>query len=218
MSERKIEIDFKLLRDHCITIRRDYNTYTTLFNEENRDILDKAASFFTDVAEIMHRDWILQACKIIVDPASITHKKEELENITLDLVNKQLKNEGLYNEEIASLSAKIKLYGDKIKPARDKRLAHYDRDHQINGITLGATTETELHDFLLNIQEYCDEVGIAIGVGPLDFSCSACQGDILDLLMFIKKSVIQGHYTQPTKSPTHSLATKKPAFTLFIPA
>ena len=80
----------------------------------------------------------------------------------------------------------MKLYGEKIKPARHKRLAHYDRDHQINGITLGETTDSELHEFLLNIQRYCDEAGIAIGVGPLEFSGSGCQGDVLDFLKFLR--------------------------------
>ena len=79
----------------------------------------------------------------------------------------------------------MKLYGEKIKPARHKRLAHYDRDHQINGITLGETTDSELIEFLLNIQRYCDEAGIAIGVGPLEFSGSGCQGDVLDFLKFL---------------------------------
>jgi hypothetical protein len=181
----KLEKDFLLLRGHCIVIRRDYNTYTRLFNEENRDLLSKvAATFFTEVAEIMQRDWLLQVCKIM-DPASTKYKDQIFENITLSLIDEQLVSNGLSNRSIDDLSAKLKSYGEKIKPARRKRLAHYDRDQQINGITLGETTDAELREFLLNIQRYCDEAGIAIGIGPLEFSGSGCQGDVLDFLKFL---------------------------------
>jgi hypothetical protein len=182
----KLEEDFLLLRDHCIVLRRDYNTYTSLFNEENRDLLSHiAATFFTDLAEIMHRDWVLQACKIM-DPASTKRNNEIFKNITLKLINEQLKSEGLYNQKIENASARIKSYGDKIISARNKRLAHYDRDHQINNTILGETTAAELHQFLSDIQEYCNEVGIMIGLCPLDFNCSGCRGDVFDFLKFLR--------------------------------
>lgn len=154
MSMEKLKEDFSLLREHCIAIRRDYNTYTRLFNEENRDLLSKvAARFFTDMAEIMQRDWMLQVCKIM-DPASTKYKGQIFENITLSLIDEQLVSNGLSNQSIVDLSAKLNSYGEKIKPARHKRLAHYDRDHQINDITLGETTDEELHEFLFNIQRH----------------------------------------------------------------
>ena len=79
----------------------------------------------------------------------------------------------------------IKNHGEKIKPARHKRLAHYDREHQVKGIALGQTTNEELLNFMQDIQHYCDLVGEAIGIGPLDFSCSSCKGDVLDLLKYL---------------------------------
>ncbi len=39
------------------------------------------------------------------------------------------------------------------------------------------TSEEELLSFLQNIQEYCDAVGNAIGIGPLAFSGSGGKGD-----------------------------------------
>lgn len=191
MSNMKLKQDFKLLRAHCIELMRNYNTYTDLFNEDNRTILsDVAATFFTDIAEIMHRDWILQACKLM-DPAITKVRGVEKENITLFLIDKQLDDCGLLNQSIKDISKNIKDYGAKIKPARHKRLAHYDREHQINNITLGETTESELHDFLNNMQSYCDEVGNIAGLGPLDFSSSSCKGDALDLLKYLRDCKIK---------------------------
>lgn len=186
MINPKLTGDFELLREHCILLRQNYNTYTALFNEESCALLDKVApTFFSDIAEIMHRDWILQACKLM-DPAITKIKKKSLENITIKLINEQLQSDNLFSQSIDILSKKIFEYGEKIKPARHKRLTHYDREHQVKNITLGETTEEELSSFLCNIQKYCDEVGIAIGVGPLGFSGSGCKGDVLDFLKYLR--------------------------------
>ena len=167
MNMPKLIEDFKLLRDHCILLRQNYNTYMELFNRDNEALLSEvAATFFSDIAEIMHRDWIIQASKLM-DAASTKRKGVVLENITIKLIDDQLEVCGVSNNEIRSLSKKILDYGNKITPARNKRIAHYDREHQISDIMLGATTESELFDFLNHIQEYCNEVGVGIGVGPI---------------------------------------------------
>ncbi|MBW2035147.1 MAG: hypothetical protein JRI94_16490 [Deltaproteobacteria bacterium] len=186
MGKTKLQNDFVMLRDHCIIIRRDYNTYNDLFFSGSDDLLIKAAStFFNDIAEIMQRDWILQVCKL-VDPAVTKRKGTVLENISIDLINSQLENEGLMCQEISCISDALIEYGKKIVPARNKRLAHLDRDHQISRNVLGATTEEELEVFLENIQKYCDAVGRAIGLGPLDFTDSSCPGDVHDLLRVLR--------------------------------
>jgi hypothetical protein len=92
----KIIEDFELLRNHCIELIQNYNTYTALFNEDHREILTKVAStFFSDIAEIMQRDWILQACKLM-DPAMTKKRDKILENITIELINNQLKVRGVF--------------------------------------------------------------------------------------------------------------------------
>ena len=185
MTNPKLIQDFKHLRDHCIKLVHAYYTYTSLFNEENHDLLNVVApAFFSDISEIMQRDWILQACKLM-DPA-ITVRK--LENLSIKLVNNQLEVEGLLSPSIISLADVLLKYGEKIKPARDKRIVHFDREYQVNGLLLGATTERELDQFLQNLQKYCDEIGIAIGVGALGFGCGCCEGDVIDLLKVLRES------------------------------
>lgn len=182
----KLQNDFEMLRNYCIIIRRDFNTYYALFFSGSDDLLIKTAStFFNDIAEIMHRDWILQVCKLM-DPAVTKRKGRVLENISIKLINSELENEGLMSQEISTISDSLFTYGKKIIPARHKRLAHFDREHQICGAVLGATTEKELEAFLENIQKYCDAVGRAIGLGPLDFSSSSCAGDVQNLLKVLR--------------------------------
>lgn len=186
ITEKLIE-DFKVLRDHCIIIRRDYNTYNDLFFSGNDDVLIKAASiFFNDIADILARDWKLQVCKLM-DRAETTYKKEVFENITIELINSQLECCGLLSKDICDISDRILKYGKEVKPARDKRLAHFDREHQVKGVLLGETTEEELNGFLNDIQSYCDLVGNTIGLGLLDFSASGFSGDALDLLKVLRK-------------------------------
>lgn len=183
MEMTKLQQDFSILRDHCVELRQSYNTYTNLFNKDNESLLTKVApTFFSDIAVIMQRDWILQVCKIM-DKAEMRGK----ENITIDLINKQLSSQSLSSSEIDNISEELTKYGSKLKPARNKRLAHFDRESQLNGVVLGETTETELNDFLVNIQAYCDSVGDSIGAGPLDFIGSGCAGDVLDLLRYLRE-------------------------------
>jgi len=191
MASQKLIDDFCMFREHCIIIRRDYNTYNHLFFSGVDELLNKTAPvFFNDIAEIMQRDWLLQVCKIM-DPPTKKIKKTIYETISIKLLNAQLSTENLLTGQIKKLirelSSKILAYGDLIKPARNKRIAHFDRDSAVSGIVLGYHDEKSLSDFLANLQQYCDEVGRVIGVGPLDFSASGCKGDVLDLIRVLRK-------------------------------
>ena len=186
MGIEKLREDFTLLREQCILIRRNYNTYNELFFSDSDKLLEKSAStFFNDIAKIMHRDWVLQACKLM-DPASTKRKGKKLENITIALINSQLEEEKLMDQEITCLSCYLLDYGKKIKPVRDKRIVHTDRFHKINSTVLGETTVDDLKGFLSNIQKYCDAVGRIVGIGPLSFSVSSCPGDVQDLLQVLR--------------------------------
>ena len=186
MGKTKLQNDFIMIRDHCIIIRRNFNTYNALFFSGSDDLLIKTAStFFNDIAEIMQRDWILQVCKLM-DPAVANRKGKVFENISIKLINSQLENEGLMSQEISFTSDSLLDYGKKIIPARHKRLAHFDREQHICGAVLGATTQGELEAFLENIQNYCDAVGRVLGLGPLDFSSSSCPGDVHELLRILR--------------------------------
>jgi len=128
---------------------------------------------------------LLQVCKIM-DPGTSKIKGKQRENISINLINKQLKKHGLFTKEIEGISEQILSYGKLLKPARNTIIAHNDRETRINKELLGQTSEDELNHFLKNIQNYCDSVGRAIGVGPLDFTCTSGAGDVFDLLSVLK--------------------------------
>lgn len=185
---KKLIDDFEELRECLINVRRDYNTYNALYCDENRSLLTAIApTFFTDVAEILQRDWILQVVKLM-DPAVTAVRGKDRENLTVQLLYQQLEDESLLTDEIRSRAKAILDYGELLKPARHRILAHRDREHHFKGIVMGVTTNEQLKEFVQNIQDYSDLVGIQIGVGPLDFSSSGCKGDVYDLLQYLRKS------------------------------
>lgn len=187
MASQKLIDDFCIFRDHCRIVRRKYNTYNHLFFSGVDELLNKTAPvFFTEIAEIMLRDWLLQVCKIM-DPPTKKVKGITYETLSIELLKTRLSEENLLTDQIKKLSSKILAYGDLIKPARNKIIAHFDRDSAVSGIVLGDHDEKLLSDFLANLQQYCDEVGRAIGVNPLDFSASRCKGDVLDLIRVLRK-------------------------------
>ncbi len=60
------------------------------------------------------------------------------ENISIQLINKQLKENKQFNEEINKISEEILEYCKKLKLVRDKIIAHTDRDtYNKNEIFLG---------------------------------------------------------------------------------
>ena len=179
---------FGHFREHCIRLKRDYNTYNDLFNESSREVLSKTApTFFADIADILQRHWLLQACKL-ADPPESKRKDGIHYNITVQLLNQALERMGLLSPDISNTGGAIVDYGEKLKPARDKYIAHFDYEHQVQGTLLGETSEPELLKFLDDIQQYCDLVGETLGIGPLDFSFSGCTGDALDLLMHLRRA------------------------------
>lgn len=185
---QKIVSDFEQLRECLINLRRDYNTYNALYCEENRLLLSAVApTFFTDIAEILQRDWILQTVKLM-DPAETTVGGKVRENLTVKLINKQLEDQSLLTDEIRKRAKAILDFGELLKPARHRILAHRDRECHFEGVVMGATTEEQLQEFVENVQLYSDLVGIQIGVGPLDFSSSGCTGDVYDLLQHLRES------------------------------
>ena len=200
-DSQKLKNNFEHLRECLILVRRDYNTYNALYCDANKELMTATApTFFTDIGEILQRDWMLQVVKLM-DPAVTEVRGEQRENLTIRLVVKQLETEGLLTDEIRNKSKAILHYGKLIKPARNRTLAHRDRQcyfkAYFEGIAMGATTDEQLYEFIENIQSFADLVGSQIGVDPLDFSSSGCKGDAYDLLRCLRESQCAQQGVQP---------------------
>ncbi len=79
-------------------------------------------------------------------------------------------------------------YRDLIKEPRNRLISHLDTETIIAGTEIGGHDTSEVTAFFSNLQAYCDEVGRAVGEGPLDFQWSPGTGDALDLLGVLEKA------------------------------
>lgn len=176
---------FLALREECIRLRNCWNIYRALYEaDEQTDAALRAAAghFFEDLNRILIEHVWLQACKV-TDPAASAGRQ----NLTFKQMNQQLATTGLMGREIQHLSSSIERYRQEVlKGPRDKRVSHLDLDATLREEDMGAHDPERAAAFFEDVQEYCDEVGRAVGVGPLDFRTQPGAGDVLDLIRALR--------------------------------
>ena len=180
MDTTNLKNEFFEFRETCIWTRIVDNTYFELYERSNdtKELLSETAStFFHDLNRILIEYCWLQICKI-------TDNKESCgrNNLTIEYINKELDTIGLLSDNIINISNEIKTHRETLIDARNHQISHLDRNTIVNNINEGSHQSILVIEFFNNLQIYCDEVGVSIGCGPLDFSCSSCQGDVLSLI------------------------------------
>jgi AbiU2 len=182
---------FKRFREECIWLQSCYNTYKALYvgpHAVRGDLLWATAPiFFYDLSVILV-DYIYLLIGRVTDPATTRGQA----NLTVAAIDTMLAEAGLITDAIKNCSTGMHRYRELIKPARDKLIAHLDRDTVLAAKTLGEHSPEEARGFFDNLHRYIDEVGIAIGVGPLDISGTGASGDALDLLKVLRHGVSAG--------------------------
>ncbi len=176
---------FVAFRAECIWLRDCYNTFTTLFDEDDtRKLLEQSAViFFGDLNRILQEYCYLQVCKITDPP-----KTGGRVNLTVEAMNLALGPAGLLTPEIKQHAAAMMRYRGFIKAPRNRLISHLDAKTVLKGDEIGGHDAHEVTTFFEAMQNYCDEVGRAVGEGPLDFRWSAGAGDVIDLLRTLRKA------------------------------
>jgi hypothetical protein len=178
---------FVAFRAECIWLRDCYNTFTTLFDEdETRQLLERSAAiFFGDLNRVLQEYCYLQVCKI-TDPAETGGRA----NLTVKALNNALDAAGLLKlkPEIEQHAAVMMRYRGFIKAPRNRLISHLDTKTILKGDAIGGHDPHEVTAFFEAMQNYCDEVGRVVGEGPLDFRWSAGAGDVIDLLRVLRKT------------------------------
>ena len=180
MTQDALQEEFIKLRNEAIWLRQTVNTFNDLFDsgpETERILNESAALFFADLNRMMQEYAILLVCRLI-GPAESFRRA----NLSTQRFTKLMRNEGRLTPEIERLDASLNAYGELLKPARNKIVAHSDLEVHVNSTALGAHGEDVMVEFFENLQAYFDAVGNAIGVGPLDFRHAPGPGDVIDLV------------------------------------
>ena len=193
MRQEELHEEFSTLRDQAIILRQTFNTFNCLFasSPEVDDILIKSAVlFFYDLNQILIEYIILLICRI-TDPPKTHHRANltipRMTRLVCESDDLDLNIEAETKSKIEELNGLIVGYRRLLDPARNRIVAHNDREAYVSQKTLGDHTEAEMMQFFDNLQEYFDEIGNAIGVGPLDFQNSAGRGDVQDLIMILRR-------------------------------
>lgn len=109
------------------------------------------------------------------------------ENITVKNINLQLKNKGKLCPEIETISDNLHEYEKKLRPGRNKIIAHIDKETYLNNTGLGETSMSEDKKFMDNTQKYFNLVATAIGIDADSFNHSEPPYDFHKLLDILKE-------------------------------
>ena len=186
MTQDALQNEFVKLRDEAIWLRQTVNTFNYLFDsgpETERILKESARRFFGDLNSMMHEYTILVICRL-TGPARSSGK----DNLSTQRFTKLMRDARCLTPEIERLDARLREYGELLKPARDKIIAHSDLEVHANATVLGDHEEGQLVQFLEDLQAYFDAVGDAVGAEPLDFRHMPGAGDVIDLVRKLNKA------------------------------
>lgn len=186
MTQDALQDEFFKLRDEAIWLRQTVNTFNRLFDsdpETERILRESADLFFTDLNTIMHEYTILLICRL-TGPARSSGK----DNLSTRRFTGLMRDARCLTPEIERLDARLQEYGELLKPARDKIVAHSDLEVHVNATVLGGHEEGQMAQFLEDLQAYFDATGNAVGAGPSDFRYMPAAGDVIDLVRALKEA------------------------------
>ncbi len=160
--------------------------YEELFENDKSPILMErtAPSFFSDLNTILHSYLLLEFAKI-TDPAE-THDKE---NFTVDNLLMSIDWPQDIRDNLTSLSEKTKDFRRRIKNARDKLVAHTDKDAFLADRRLGEFPQGEDKVFLRTLHEICDLTHEACFGSIYGVMVPTMSGDVINLKKALVNSI-----------------------------
>lgn len=143
-----------------------------------------APSFFTNLNAILHSYILLEFFKI-TDPV----KTGKNENFTVDNLVRSIDWPPDTQEKLSSLSDKTKNFRGHLLGARNKLLAHTDKEIFLAERTLGKFPEGEDEVFLKTLQDVCDITHEACFGSIFGVMVMAMPGDVIDFKRALENAV-----------------------------
>jgi hypothetical protein len=155
-TDETAKLMVKKFCNHVLWLRVVRHDFEELFENEDATILRErtAPSFFADLNRILHSYLLLDFVKI-TDPKT-SGRKQEQENFTLDNLIESINWPQDVLERLRSLSGKARAFRRRIRDARNKLLAHADKEIFLTDTTLGEFPEGEDEMFLGTLEEVCN--------------------------------------------------------------
>ncbi len=147
--------DITVFANHCVFVRSLFLHCKILFeisSDEDRAWMSRVAPvFFGDINRMLREYIILQVCKI-TDPARDVRKNDN-HTIAFLLQHYDFSTAPATKRRLGQLDALLQAFREKLLPARNKIIAHSDRNTILAGRALGGAPQSEWDEFWRHLQE-----------------------------------------------------------------
>jgi hypothetical protein len=149
--------DIELFATDCVFMRSVYRHRDELYEKSNDAeiaLMERTASlFFGDLSEVFRVYLILGVCRM-TDPANQGKHQNLSVEFLLQHHEQDFSSEPNIGNQLKEISDKIIAFGKKLRPVRDKLIAHSDRDTIKAGVPLGGRPKEEWQQYWLDLQAF----------------------------------------------------------------
>ncbi len=151
-----------------------------------QDLMNETAPmFFTDINDILVRYFILASANITDRPRTFG----KYENFTIANLLETIDWPESVTADLDRLYTTTQAFHANIEDARNKLLAHFDKDTFVSGKALGDFPEGDDVKFIAALEELCNIFHKASFGSIFGDIVVATPGDVLDLIHSLKKAV-----------------------------
>jgi len=172
---------------HCAYIRSVYILAMRIWRDpgdkERRIMDDVAPSFFADIGQVLAEYVVLAACRI-TDPAD----DGRYENLTLETFVDSFAGGSQTAKQLDDLRRQMNTLREKIEPARNKLVAHADRDAIRQGKPLGQASWKEWEDFWSALTKFVRLLNEKVLGSPYEIDIAGVHGDAEVFIKTFKQS------------------------------
>jgi hypothetical protein len=165
-----------------------HNIYKELFEDTTaQQLMEQVAyQFFFDMMTVLHNYLLLEFAKI-TDPS----KSGNYENFTVSNIiysNTNIWENDVF-ENLCRLNKKINTFRKYIVPARNKHIAHTDKNTRMSGTTLGEFPEKEDDRFIDTLEEIANIMHKACFGSILGGKNPVVQGGVRDFKDALRRAI-----------------------------
>ncbi|MBS2024560.1 MAG: hypothetical protein JST92_19335 [Deltaproteobacteria bacterium] len=183
MSSEEARQAVAQLGQHFVWLKSVWHNYTVLFENQRTFETRNATAFrfFDDLNRVMIEYLLLSFARITDPPRSMGN-----ENFTIANLLETIDWPEPHKSSLLGLWAKLQAFRTKIVPARNKLIAHLDKNAFLKDLTLGVFEKGEDRVFIEDLEAICNVMHEAATGSIFGQVQVAERGDAIDLLRVLE--------------------------------
>lgn len=175
--------------DYFVELKAKLNIYEELFEDDKAQlIMEKTAkSFFLDINRLVINTLLLEFAKITDRGYD---RGANRENFTVENLINSIDWSDSIKERLEELKNETKSFHSLIKDARNRLLAHYDKESFLNNVVLGTFASDQGVKFIEALQNICDITHQACFGSIVGDIVVSMPGDVQDLKKALRKALV----------------------------